>query len=188
MPNHWKTLSSTYVHENPWYKVRQDKVITPSGKDGTYTVIEKPPSVFVIAITEEHTLLFVRLFRYPTQIEDWEVPAGIVEDGEEPLQAAKRELQEETGMRARGWRLLGSHQEVPGVGNIQSYVFLAKGLSPVQGNEQAEEGIAEVKAFGLPQIARMIVSGNFVDGPSLSALTYLLVADQESARLVFEGW
>lgn len=124
----WKTISSKYVLENPWFKVRQDQIIRPDGKPGVYNIVESGGSAFVVPITDDNKILLVKLYRYPISGYSWEVPAGFLDKKERPLVSAKRELQEETGCRADEWHDLDKFQVAAGLTNISFYTFAAKKL------------------------------------------------------------
>lgn len=166
----WKKVQSKYIAENPWYKVRQDRVIRPDGTEGTYNVIECGESVFIVPITKDKKILLVKLFRYTTQHEAWEVPAGGVEAGETPLVAAKRELQEETGYTGTTWQALGSFESMNGMTDAVAHVFEASGLNETQYHEKQEEGIIKVQGFSFDEAITMILEGSIVDGLSIAAL------------------
>lgn len=171
----WQTLSSKYVLENPWFKVRQDKIIRPNGKDGEYNVIECCESVFVAPITPSGKILLVKLFRYPTQRVGWEVPAGGIDPGEPPLAAAKRELAEETGLSANGWQEIGKFNSMNGTSNSAAHIFEAKEFSEQGKHEQEEEGIIEVCAFSIGEILKMIQDGQIIDALSTAALSHYFI-------------
>jgi 8-oxo-dGTP pyrophosphatase MutT (NUDIX family) len=170
MSNNWEKLSSKYVHENPWYKVRQDNVVMPNGQEGTYNVIEGGASVFMIPMTTDRKILLIKLFRYTTQHEGWEVPAGGIEPDELPLQAAKRELKEETGCMTEDWQDLGSFESANGTSDHIGHVFVAKNLIYCKANAQAEEGITRVKAHSFSEVLKLIEKGEMVDALSIAAL------------------
>lgn len=166
----WKTLSSTVVHRNPWYYVRKDKVIQPNGKPGTYFVTVRPPAVFIVAVDDQQAIQLIGLDRYATDTYSIEIPAGGVEEGETPLAAAKRELREETGLKASRWKRLGTIQLANGFLNQPGYVFLAQGLSSVSDHEQEEEGIREVLRVSLDQAFTLMEKGKIVDCQTIAAL------------------
>jgi len=136
----WKKVSSKYVLQNPWYGVRQDEVIRPDGSVGVFNVVECGESVFVLPVTEDDKILLVYLYRYPTQRFGWEIPAGGVERDELPLQAAKRELQEEAGYQASQWEKVGTFDSMNGMTDAVGHVYIAKGLRATATNEKTEEG------------------------------------------------
>src|SRR5258708_5043977 len=95
--NSWKRLSSVIVYKNPWWQVREDKIIRPGGEEGTYCVIETPQSAEIVAVTEKQEVYLIGQYRYPIEKFSWTVPGGTVDnETEDFLEAAKRELREET--------------------------------------------------------------------------------------------
>lgn len=166
----WRRLGSSVVHRNPWYHVRRDRVLRPDGQPGAYYVIRtKGPSVFIVALDGRSRVCLLRIYRYPTDRDSWEVPGGNSE-GQTPLVAARRELLEETGLRARTWRKAGVWQTVNGLSDEMSYVFIASGLSAAEGQRQAEEGIREARFVSWRVLTRMVSGGRLSDGQSIVAL------------------
>ena len=127
MNNPWKIISTKTVYQNPWIRVREDKVITPDGKDGIYGVIESKDSVIVGAINEKNEIYLIYSFSYPAQSWQWELPGG-GSDGEEIINASKRELAEETGIVAQEWVSLPTTRVCDGLMTERTYTLLAKGL------------------------------------------------------------
>lgn len=178
----WQKLSSRYVLENRWYKVRQDKVVRPDGQEGEYNVVECGRSVFIVPVTHDGKILLIKLFRYTTQREGWEVPAGGVEQGEEPLAAAKRELKEETGLVSDDWEEVAVFDSMNGMTDALGHVFEVRNLADlnpadydVRGDDQAEEGITDMRAFSPEEVVRMIREGQILDAPSIAALMCVCV-------------
>ncbi len=169
-PKPWKTLSSEVVYSNPWYYVRRDVVIQPNGKQGEYNVVVRPPAVFIVALDKKQNVHLINLFRYPIDQYSIEIPAGGLEK-EKPLAAAKRELQEETGLKAKKWKQLGKIQLANGFLNQCGYVFLAQELVQTQENEQIEEGIQGVMSVSLKQAFSLIDAGKITDAQTIAALT-----------------
>src|SRR5580704_3550286 len=106
-PNPWRTLSSRTIYQNPWLTLREDKVIRPDGAEGIYSVVEIRPSCGIVAIDEDDRIALVGQWRYVHDRYSLEIPTGGSEQGETPLDAAKRELTEETGLTAKAWTALG---------------------------------------------------------------------------------
>ncbi len=186
----WSTESTRTVYENRWIRVREDQVVRPDGEPGIYGVVEmRWPSVFVVALTDADEVVLVTQHRYATGSVSTEVPAGAT-DGEDPLVAARRELLEETGLRAREWVHVGGMDALNGVANAPEHVFVARGLTgfpPVADDRgadagagdpdgrvpsaaQAEEGISRVEALPFAQVLGMVADGRIRDGETIAAL------------------
>ena len=98
MDKKWKILASEYQLQSKWLNVRKDKVRMPKGVElDDFYILEYPDWINVIAITEEGDFVLERQYRHGTQTVEYEICAGVIEDGEEPMIAAQRELYEETG-------------------------------------------------------------------------------------------
>ncbi len=169
--NPWKKLSSKIDYRNPWFKVRKDEMVRPNQVRGEYFVVSLLPSVFVVPMTPRHEVCLIAQYRYITGIYSWEIPGG-GSDGEKPLVAAKRELWEETGLRAKHWKAIGKFYPTNGLSDELSYIFLATGLTQGKDNrhELAEEGIFEIKRFPLKRVLEMIRLGQITDGQTISAI------------------
>jgi hypothetical protein len=99
-PSPWRVLGSRPVYENPWISVREDEVVRPDGNPGIYGVVHyKNTAVGVLPVEDGHVYL-VGQYRYPLERYSWEIPEGGCPEDEDPLQAARRELKEETGLSA----------------------------------------------------------------------------------------
>ncbi|MDP2631103.1 MAG: NUDIX hydrolase [Candidatus Uhrbacteria bacterium] len=169
----WKKLSSKVVYSNPWYSIRKDKVIKPNGEPGEYNVIVRPPAVFIVPIDEKDNVYLVRVHRHTTQMYSIEIPAG-GSDGQRPLTAAKRELMEEAGIKAKKWALLGKYQILNGLTDEIGYAYLAKDIEHIGENEKdmSEEGISRVIRIPFRRTLSMIKNGEITDGQSIVALSY----------------
>lgn len=167
----WEQLSSKVVHQNAYYRVRQDDVIKPDGSKGTYSVVEFRGAAFIVAVDDTLQLYLVGQHRYPIDKYSLEVPSGGLEDGEDPLVAAKRELQEEAGLQATTWKQLGITYAANGAVTGDDHMFLATGLSATADNAQAEEGIEEVRKVSFSEAFDMIHHGEIHDQQTITALT-----------------
>lgn len=164
----WKTLSSKVVYETSWIKMREDAVIDPEGNPGSYSFLDTPPAVLIIPRTPEGDIYIVGQYRYPTKLHSWEF-AGGGSDGEYLLSAAKRELEEETGITAARWRELGTTQTMNGASNEHSVIFLAEDLNTSHITAQSEEAITEIRKVSKDEFLEMVASGEFTDSQSLAA-------------------
>jgi 8-oxo-dGTP pyrophosphatase MutT (NUDIX family) len=169
MNKHWKHLSHKIVHKNPWYLVRQDKVLTPEGKNGTYNVIEKRPAAFIVAVDTQNRVALIKLYRYPTKRNSIEIPAGGIEN-EPPLKAAKRELMEETGLTAKHWKKISVTQVANSTMDQLGYYYVATGLNQKVATGRKEEGISAVMFVPFNKVIQMIMNGEITDSNSISAL------------------
>ncbi len=166
----WKKFSSQIIYQDPWVKLRVDQVVKPDGKIGPYAFLEPHgPGVMIIPVTENGEVHLIRQFRYPTQMMSWEFPGGGSE-GKNLLAAAKRELWEETGFKAKKWKKLGALQSFTGVSDDIFHVYLTKGLTQTNANKKHEDGILEVKKFSLQKVKAMVEAGKITDSQTISAL------------------
>ncbi len=165
----WKKVSSEIVYQNKWYAIRKDKVIKPDSNEGEFNVLIKDPAVFIVALNENDEILLINNYRYPTEMFSIEIPAGGIEQ-EEPLIAAQRELEEETGKIAREWQLLGKFQMANGISGQMGYVYIAQKLSDGKINKQAEEGISGTQTVSFSKIFQMIELGDVSDAQSIAAI------------------
>lgn len=128
----WKTLDSQYLFRRPWLTVRCDKLLMPNGKVmPEYYVLEYPTWINVIAITHDGQFVLVRQYRHALGETHFELCAGCVEKGEEPLAAAQRELMEETGFGGGEWRLAMTLSANASTMNNLSYCYVATGVERI---------------------------------------------------------
>ncbi|SRR6266498_1734942 len=160
--NPWKTISSETIFENPWIKLVKDEVITPSGKPGTYTVLEAKPFVIVVALQDDKVLM-INQHRYPINKMTIEFPAGGIEDGESPLEAAKRELAEETGYEASDWVNVGQFYELVSISRQPGYLFIARDLKRTNQHKMPEDGISGSTFVSMKDLESMIAHGDIID-------------------------
>ncbi len=162
-------MSTRTAYQNPWIRVREDKVIHPDGHEGIYAVVEVPPSVFIVALDEDKKIWMIECFRYSIEKMSLEIPAGGTE-GQDPLESAKRELQEETGLIAKKWQKIGEMDAHNGVCRELSHVFLATGLEQTGVHEQEVEGIKRSFSMPVDDVYDAIDSGRIRDSETVAAL------------------
>lgn len=127
----WEILSSEYICKRPWLTARRDTVRLPDGRvNPEYYVLEYPEWVNVIAITRDGKFVMERQYRHAVEMTCYELPCGVMEKGETPEQAAKRELEEETGYIGGTWKELMSICQNPGSMNNFTHCFLAVDVVP----------------------------------------------------------
>jgi 8-oxo-dGTP pyrophosphatase MutT (NUDIX family) len=167
----WKTLKSRVAHQNPWYKVYCNKVVRPDGKKGDYFIMNTPgPSVFVVAVNAREEVCMIHIDRYPVAASSWEIPGGNTE-GQNLLVAAKRELEEETGWKARSWKKAGKWLPMNGVCPEIAHVFIATGLYPAAEKKDSRgEGIRQVLFIPARKALEMSFAGKIIDGQTVAGL------------------
>ena len=124
-----KTLSTQQIFNGKVISLQVDEVELPNGKKAKRELIKHPGAVAIIAITDENKLVLVEQYRKALQRTIVEIPAGKLEKGEEPLECAKRELEEETGYECKSIELVTSFYTSPGFADEIVHVYLATGLT-----------------------------------------------------------
>lgn len=174
----WRKLSSKIIHKNPFYLVKKEDVIKPDGSNGEYYVVENEVSVYIVAVDVDENIILIKTHRYPNDIISIEVPAGS-SDGQCSVDAAKRELLEETGLTAKTWDFLGTIHSANNIIRGQGDIFLARNLAQTGNNEQAEEGIYGIQKASVKNIFEMIKNGEITDSETITALSlYKLKAEE----------
>ena len=167
--NPWQTLSSRIVYRNPWLTVREDQVIRPDGEKGIYSVVEMQPSCGVVAINEHDHIALVSQWRYPHDKLSLEIPTGGAVKGEIPLDAAKRELAEETGLVANDWRPLGTIDNGNGATTDVAHIFLAKDLTAGPLVRQGDEHV-ELEWMQFDEAVQSVLSGDITESVSVASI------------------
>lgn len=174
-------VASREVYRNNWLTLRGDDIRRPDGSTGIYSVIDKATYALVIPrITDEAGDRFhlVQQFRYPLGMRRWEFPQGTAPGREdpEPTELARRELREETGLRAASMELLGMLDVAPGMSSQRGRVFLATGIIEGEHDREHEEQDMHSEWFPRAQLETMIRDGDISDAQSIAAWTLLLLS------------
>lgn len=167
--NPWKTLSTKIVRSNPWFKLREDRVIRPDGKPGTYSFILAPRAVGVVPCFQDGTVLLVGQYRYPLDAYSWEIPEGGSREQEQPIQTARRELREETGYRAGTFKSLGILHTSNCFTDEVAHLFYATDLKPGKDDQDGTEQIV-TRRLPFKEAWQMAVDGKITDSLTLVAL------------------
>jgi ADP-ribose pyrophosphatase len=168
-----RVLDSKLLYDGPIFGVRRDRVVEPGGVESTRDVVTHSGSVVVMPIFPNGDLLLIRQYRHSVKTFLWELVAGRIERGESALLAAKRELREETGYRARRYRKLLHLFPTPGFLSEYLDLFAAEGLSEGAAAPEADEQIA-ARRFKPAEVERMIRAGQMEDAKSVAGLLYYL--------------
>lgn len=167
MHNPWKTLSSRVVYKNPWITLREDDVITPSGTKGIYGVVDCKIATGVVAITKENKVVLVGQYRYTMDEYSWEIIEGGTEAGEDPMEAAKRELQEEAGYKSSDFKILGGEIHLSNSHSSErGLLYLAKELAGVPSSPEETEVLA-IKEVSFNTAIELIENGEIKDALSI---------------------
>jgi ADP-ribose pyrophosphatase len=168
-----EVLSSKVVFEGPIFRVFHEDVREPGDKLTHRDIIRHNGSVVILAVDDpskrDPLIVMERQYRHAAGQYLWEVPAGKMDEGEERLAAAKRELIEETGYRAKKWTKLVRYFASPGFLGEWMQVFLAEGLTPGEAAPEEDE-LLEVVLVPLSEVLRMIDEGKILDGKTLVAV------------------
>jgi ADP-ribose pyrophosphatase len=167
-------LSSEVVYQGPLFRVLHDKLIEPGGRASERDVIRHNGSVVILAIDARKNkknpwIVVERQYRHAANQFLWELPAGKLEPGEDPLAGAKRELAEETGYGAKKWKPLVEYYASPGFLGESMKVFLAEGLVAGDAHPEEDEQI-DFRLVKLSDLLKMIEKGAILDGKTLSSV------------------
>lgn len=174
MSNVWKTVKKNYVYTSAYLRVRHDDVVRPDGTPGTYDVVERDNFVCVIPKISD-TFYLVEQYRYPIGQSSIAFPQGMIEKNEKPIDAAKRELQEETGLIASEILELGNLALGEGHHTQRYTVFVADNCTTGKILLQESEKNMVIRIYSFRQLKELIKNGSIIDSPTVAAFgLYLL--------------
>ena len=162
-----KIIKSKEVYRCGLFRVTEDIAVDEkTGFRIERSIVRHVGSAVMMPVDDRKRILLVRQFRLPAEKYMWEFPAGRLDEGEKPLQAARRELAEETGYKARTWSKLGSFFVSPGFVQERMTIFLATGLTAGDATPMDDERI-EMRWFTPPELTAMILAGKIDDGKTI---------------------
>lgn len=168
--NTWKTLKSEVKFETPWIKVTKHDVINPSGKEGLYgTVSFKNLAIGILPLDNEYNTWIVGQWRYPLNIYSWEIIEGGGPLDKDPVESAKRELKEETGLIAEKYTLLCNMHTSNSVTDEYCYIYLAQNLSQDTAEPEETEDL-QIKKLPFKTAYEMVMKGEITDSLSMVAI------------------
>ena len=166
-----RVLSSITVYEGPIFGIRRDKVIEPSGVRATREVITHPGSVVILPVLADGRILLIQQYRHATRQYLWELVAGRMDPGETPKAAAARELIEETGYRAKRFRIFLDIFPTPGFLEERMFILLAEGLTAGEAEPEEDEKIIS-RPHDRKQLEEMIRGGELRDAKSIAGILF----------------
>ncbi|HXJ10834.1 MAG TPA: NUDIX hydrolase [Candidatus Limnocylindrales bacterium] len=161
------------IYQGRVFGLRRDEVVEPSGVRATREVITHPGSVVVLPVLPDGRIVMIRQYRHATRQYLWELVAGRKEPEETPKQGAARELLEETGYRAKRFKVFLDVFPTPGFLEERMYLLLAEGLTAGEAQPEEDEKI-EVRAYRVNELKKMIKSGRLRDAKSIAGILYYL--------------
>lgn len=172
----WKIKSSEYLHRHPPYcTLRRDVCERADGKlIPAYYVVEMAPAIITFGITRTNEVILVEQYRHPIGARSLELPGGLVEAGEEPEAAARRETSEETGYRFSSWQYLGKVAANPGILSNYTHLFLATDGEPHPTiNSDWQEEI-KLHLVPLPELRKQVFDGRMIQSLHITACLFAL--------------
>jgi 8-oxo-dGTP pyrophosphatase MutT (NUDIX family) len=171
----WERLRSEKLFETPYFALRSDRLRLPGGaiKD-PYYVVERPDAAIIFPLTKEGEVVLVRQYRPPLERMELGLPAGLVEEGEKPEAAARRELLEETGYTGGEWEGLGSLASSPSLKDNWAYLFLAHGVEETSAPDPDQHELVEVVKVPVEDLRGLIQSGQIVSSSGVAAVMLAL--------------
>lgn len=163
-----KTVSSETVFKGHIIDVRVDTVEFPGGKTAYRDIVDHPGGVGVLAVTDDNKIIIVRQYRKPIEKAIYEIPAGKLDRGEEPLTCGMRELEEETGFKAKEYISLGYMYPTPGFANEVTHLYMAKGLYRGTAHPDEDEYL-DIDFFEIEKVKSMIMNNEINDAKTIAA-------------------
>ena len=157
------------IYKNDWIEVREDEVIRPNGNKGVFGIVEGASGASVVALTKENEVYLTKEYRYAQDATTYELPSGAMDKGETPLEAAKRELKEETGLTAKKWTDLGVIEPLTVVLKSPNYIFLAEDLEEGEAEDE-ERDLIELERVPFEKALEMVSKGEITHAASVVAI------------------
>lgn len=171
----WIRLRGETLFETPYFNLRSDAYRLPDGAvKEPYYVLERPDAAIIFPVTADGEVLLVRQYRPPLERMELGLPAGLVDPGEKPEAAARRELREETGHAGGEWESLGAVASSPSLKDNWAYLFLARGVERVAEPDPDEHERVEVVKAPVDGLFGLVESGDIVSSSGVAAVMLAL--------------
>ncbi|MCM3568438.1 NUDIX hydrolase [Neobacillus mesonae] len=172
------TIRSSHKEKIDRFGITVDQVILPNGEEKTFSFLDFAKGVCILPVTENADVICMKQYRHALNSWEWELPAGAIDESDQsPLDAAKRELEEETGYTAEHWLNLGSFYPSPGSTSEEIFLFAAAGLVPTEQKLESSE-LIELHTISMDELKTLIKVGEFKHGAGLAAvLRYKFMTD-----------
>lgn len=168
--NPWKTLKSEKVYDSPWIGLTKHDILNPNGNPGTYSVINfKNMALGILALDQDYNTWIVGQYRYPINQYSWEIPEGGGKWDIEPLESAKRELLEETGITAKKWTKILEMHLSNSASDEFCILYIAQELSFGAAEPEDTEQL-EVKKLPFDELYKMVEDGKITDSLTVAAV------------------
>lgn len=172
----WETLSTKYIIKEPWATMRKDTCRMPNGTIvDDYYVLEYSDWANAVAITEDNEILLIKQYRHAADVVLLEIPGGVIDAGEDPKTAIKRELLEETGYLFEDIEQISMMYPNPSTGTNICHGFLARSGKLVQGQKLDEHEEIIVEKVSIKEVKQLLLDNKFGQALHISALFYVLV-------------
>lgn len=168
--NPWRIISSEVKYDNSWINLTHHQVINPNGGQGIYGHVHfKNYAIGIVALDNQNNIYLVGQYRFPINLYSWEIPEGGGVLGVEPLESAKRELLEETGLVANEWKELFRMHLSNSVSDELSIIYLAKDLQQFDAQPEETEQL-QIKKIPFSEAYQMVIDGKITDSITVAAI------------------
>ena len=168
--NPWKQLSTREIYQNPWIEIHEDQVINPRGGKGIYgKVVFKNKAIGIIPLDEQQNTWLVGQYRYTLSEYSWEIPMGGGDRHTDPLESARRELKEETGLSAEQWTRIMRLHTSNSVTDEEGFIYLAQELEAGETEFDETEDLA-IRKLPFAEAVEMVMEGKITDAISIAGI------------------